>query len=58
MLSWTNWFNRSERYPRALRTPKIITFLKFAQIVTFLKFAQLLTLEDRDFLKELRISSS
>jgi hypothetical protein len=32
MLSWTDWFNRSERYPRALRTPKIITFLKFAQL--------------------------
>ena len=46
MSSWANWFNRSERYPRALSTPKIIAFLKFAQ---------LLTLEDRDFLRELRI---
>jgi hypothetical protein len=49
MLSWTNWFTRSEKYPRALRT---------AKIVTFLKFAQLLSLEDRDFLKELRIRTS
>ena len=49
MLPWMHWFNGPKRYLRAFTTPKIITFLKFAQ---------LLTLEDRDFLRELRISPS
>jgi hypothetical protein len=49
MLSWVHWFNRPKRYLRAFATLKIITSLKFAQ---------LWKLEERDFLKELRISPS
>ena len=49
MLSWVHWLNRSKRYMWEFTTLKILTFLKFAQ---------LLTLEDRDFLKDLRISPS
>lgn len=49
MLSWMHWFNRPQKISAAFTTLKIITFLKFAQ---------LLILEERDFLKELRISPS
>ena len=49
MLSWMHWFNRPEGHAIAFRAPNIIMFIAFAQR---------LTLEDRHFLKELRISPS
>jgi hypothetical protein len=49
MLSWVHWFNRPQRYMWAFAALKILTFLEFAQ---------LLILEERDFLKDLRISPS
>ena len=49
MFSWMHSLNGPKRCLRAFTIRKLITFLRFAQ---------LLTLEDRDFLKGLRISPS